>query len=159
MDDWKKRLVSVTGAKKAESFFGDANYENADIAAAMRDLEELDGIFLKIGEKARSSALPEKLTGQQRYARKLEHQIRQIEPLVEQLGMEVASTNDHRQRQKLRASINLLNNLENQHHRAFRQVMISLGRSCYENGVITDNVDASTEQIEYLEKAVRQIWD
>lgn len=160
LDDWAKRLVNVASSgASSDSFFSDANYENADVAAAMKDLEELDGIFLRIGRKARGTALPKMLTGQQRYARKLEHQIRQIEPLVEQLGMEVASTNDHRQRQKLRASISLLKNLENQHHRAFRQVMISLGRSCYENGVHTEVAEASPEQIKYLEKAVQQIWD
>jgi len=160
LEQWKSRLsTAASSGAAAESFFGDVNYENEEIAAAMKDLEELDGIFLKIGEKARSRALPEVLSTQQRYARKLEHQIRQIDPLVEQLGMEVASTSDHRQRQKLRASISVLKNLENQHHRAFRQVMISLGRSCYKNGVYTDAAEASPEQINYLEKAVEQIWD
>jgi molecular chaperone DnaK len=158
LEEWRKRL-STSQKSASESFFGDADYENEDIAAAMKDLDELDGIFLKIGQKARSRALPEVLAGQQRYARKLEHQIRQIEPLVEQLGMEVAGTVDHRQRQKLRASISVLKNLENQHHRAFRQVIISLGRSCYANGVLTDAADASPDQVKYLEKAIEQIWD
>ncbi len=159
LEEWRKRLTTNKSSDASDSFFGESEHDNDEVVAAMRDLEELDEIFLRIGERASGNALPEELSSQQRFARSLEHQIRQIEPLVEQLGMEVASANDNRQRQKLRASIGLLKNLENQHHRAFRQVMISLGRSCHENGLHTDAADASPDQIKYLETSVRQIWD
>jgi molecular chaperone DnaK len=159
LDVWKKRLTSIGDSTSSnESMFGEPHYSNEDFVAAMKDLVELDDIFFTIGKRARYTTMPDPLVEQQKFIGTLEHQVRQIEPLVEQLGMEVASVNNNKERQKLRASINILKSLENQHRSAYKQAVISLGRSCHKEGMLLDAVETQPERLAYLQSAVKEIW-